>query len=70
MITNCVRYHNFWIHVTVYEEEEERGGKIQKLGYIFYRDYGNETYGDYLRTTAMRAYGRGDITNAEHYEIS
>eukprot|EP00972_Heterocapsa_arctica_P032707 4818216-Heterocapsa_arctica.AAC.1 len=42
MNSNCVRYQNFWVHVTVYEEEEERGGKIQKLGYMFYRDYGNE----------------------------
>eukprot|EP00972_Heterocapsa_arctica_P069509 10269804-Heterocapsa_arctica.AAC.1 len=31
MITNNMRYHNFWIHVTVYEKDEERGGKIQKL---------------------------------------
>eukprot|EP00972_Heterocapsa_arctica_P102428 15092957-Heterocapsa_arctica.AAC.1 len=37
---------------------------------MFYRDYGNETYGDYLRTMAARAYERGDIMNAEHYEIS
>eukprot|EP00972_Heterocapsa_arctica_P104806 15444842-Heterocapsa_arctica.AAC.1 len=70
MITNCVRYHKFWIHVTVYEEDEERGGRIQRLGYMFYRDYGNETYGDFLRTAAGRAYEKGEITNAELYEIS
>eukprot|EP00972_Heterocapsa_arctica_P006108 899332-Heterocapsa_arctica.AAC.1 len=70
MITNCVRYQNFWIHVTVSKEEEDRGGRIQKLGYIFYREYGNETYGYYLRTMAARAYDRGDITNAEHHGIS
>eukprot|EP00972_Heterocapsa_arctica_P012880 1893374-Heterocapsa_arctica.AAC.1 len=70
MITNCVRYHNFWIHVTMYEEDEERGGKIQRLGYRFYRDYGNETYGDFLRITAARAYEKGEITMEEHDEIS
>eukprot|EP00972_Heterocapsa_arctica_P095100 14025906-Heterocapsa_arctica.AAC.1 len=31
MINNCMRYHNVWVHVTGYEEDEERGGKIQKL---------------------------------------
>eukprot|EP00972_Heterocapsa_arctica_P049062 7224697-Heterocapsa_arctica.AAC.1 len=66
MITNCMRYQNLWIHVTVYDEDEERGGKIQRLGYIFYRDYGNETYGDFLRTIAARAYDKGEITSAEH----
>eukprot|EP00972_Heterocapsa_arctica_P045478 6713458-Heterocapsa_arctica.AAC.1 len=70
MITNGVRYHHLWIHVTVYEEEEERGGNIQKLGYMFYRDYGNETYRDYLRTMAASAYDKREITSAEHYEIS
>eukprot|EP00972_Heterocapsa_arctica_P003059 453669-Heterocapsa_arctica.AAC.1 len=54
MITNCVRYHNVWVHVTVYEEEEDKGGKIQKLEYLFYKDYGNETYGYFLRTMAAR----------------
>eukprot|EP00972_Heterocapsa_arctica_P025367 3735932-Heterocapsa_arctica.AAC.1 len=57
MITNCVRYQSFWIHATVYEEDEERGGKAQRLGYMFYRDYGNETYVDFLRTMASRARG-------------
>eukprot|EP00972_Heterocapsa_arctica_P070752 10451226-Heterocapsa_arctica.AAC.1 len=37
---------------------------------MFYRDYGNETYGDFLRTTAARAYEKGEITSAELYEIS
>eukprot|EP00972_Heterocapsa_arctica_P090406 13335952-Heterocapsa_arctica.AAC.1 len=41
MINNNQRYNNFWIYVAVYEEDEERGGNIQKLGYKFYRDYGN-----------------------------
>eukprot|EP00972_Heterocapsa_arctica_P002195 314938-Heterocapsa_arctica.AAC.1 len=70
MITNCVRYQNVWIHVTVHEEEEDKEGKIQKLAYLFYRDYGNETYGGFLRTMAARAYDKGDITNTEHWEIS
>eukprot|EP00972_Heterocapsa_arctica_P108660 16000563-Heterocapsa_arctica.AAC.1 len=48
MNTNCVRYQNLWGHVTGYEDDEERGGKIQKLGYLFYRDYGNEIYGELL----------------------
>eukprot|EP00972_Heterocapsa_arctica_P026128 3849203-Heterocapsa_arctica.AAC.1 len=70
MITNCVRYHNFWVHVTVCEEEEERGGNIQRLGYMFYRDYGNETYGDFLRTTASKGYEDGELTKEEYYEIA
>eukprot|EP00972_Heterocapsa_arctica_P003963 589460-Heterocapsa_arctica.AAC.1 len=69
MITNGVRYQSFWAHVTVYEEDEERGGKIQRLGYMFYRDYGNEAYGDFLRTTAAKGYEDGDLTKEEYYEI-
>eukprot|EP00972_Heterocapsa_arctica_P065123 9613703-Heterocapsa_arctica.AAC.1 len=70
MITNCVRYQNFWIHVTMYEEEEERGGKIQRLGYMFCRDYGNETYGDFLRTKASKGYVDGELTKEEYDEIA
>eukprot|EP00972_Heterocapsa_arctica_P019908 2937286-Heterocapsa_arctica.AAC.1 len=62
MITNGVRYHNFWVHVTVYEEDEERGGHIQRLGYLFYRDYGDEAYIYFLRTTAAKGYEDGDLT--------
>eukprot|EP00972_Heterocapsa_arctica_P089282 13167056-Heterocapsa_arctica.AAC.1 len=32
MITNWVRYQNFWIHVTVYEEEEEREARSRSWG--------------------------------------
>eukprot|EP00972_Heterocapsa_arctica_P098233 14498008-Heterocapsa_arctica.AAC.1 len=46
---------NFWVYVTIFEEKETRGGKVQKLGYKFYRDWGNETYADYLNNTAMKA---------------
>eukprot|EP00972_Heterocapsa_arctica_P101129 14905791-Heterocapsa_arctica.AAC.1 len=66
MITNCSRYQNFWAHVTGYEEEEERGGKIHELGYLFYRDYGNETYGDFLRVIATKGYQDGNITKTEY----
>eukprot|EP00972_Heterocapsa_arctica_P024668 3638560-Heterocapsa_arctica.AAC.1 len=41
MINNNQRYHHFWIYVTVIEEDEERGAKTMKLGYKFYRDFGN-----------------------------
>eukprot|EP00972_Heterocapsa_arctica_P049389 7269178-Heterocapsa_arctica.AAC.1 len=62
MITNGVRHHNFWVHVTVYEEDEERGGNIQRLGYLFHRDYG--------RTTAAKGYEDGDLTKEEYYDIA
>eukprot|EP00972_Heterocapsa_arctica_P057998 8556720-Heterocapsa_arctica.AAC.1 len=59
MIKNNQRYQNFWIYVTVYEEEEERGGKVQKLSYRFYRDHGNQCYGDYIKYATKKAYDRG-----------
>eukprot|EP00972_Heterocapsa_arctica_P113301 16436410-Heterocapsa_arctica.AAC.1 len=70
MITNCMRYHNFWVHVTGYEEEEERGGHIQKLGYLFYRDYGKEIYGYFLRMIATKGYEDGDIAKTEYDSIA
>eukprot|EP00972_Heterocapsa_arctica_P032748 4821743-Heterocapsa_arctica.AAC.1 len=69
-MTNCVRYHNFWVHVTVYEEEEERGGTIQMLGYLFHRDFGNEAYVYFLRTVAAKGYEDGDLTKEEFYNIA
>eukprot|EP00972_Heterocapsa_arctica_P067667 9989635-Heterocapsa_arctica.AAC.1 len=33
MIDNNVRYVNFWIYVTVVEEDDDRGAKTMKLGY-------------------------------------
>eukprot|EP00972_Heterocapsa_arctica_P013799 2035325-Heterocapsa_arctica.AAC.1 len=41
-----------------------------KLGYKFYRDYGNECYGDYLRHIATKAYKGGLITYLEHFSIT
>eukprot|EP00972_Heterocapsa_arctica_P032972 4850793-Heterocapsa_arctica.AAC.1 len=52
MIRNNMRYQNFWIFVTVVEEDDDRSAKTMELGYKFYRDYSNECYGDYLRHTA------------------
>eukprot|EP00972_Heterocapsa_arctica_P039332 5793386-Heterocapsa_arctica.AAC.1 len=49
MIRTNQRYIHFRVYVTVYEEMEARGVKIQRLGFILYRDWGNETYGDYLK---------------------
>eukprot|EP00972_Heterocapsa_arctica_P099657 14704583-Heterocapsa_arctica.AAC.1 len=70
MINNCVRYQNFWAHVTGYEEDEDRGGTKLKMGYCFYRDYGNEIYGDFLRTATSKGYEEGHITKTEFDRIN
>eukprot|EP00972_Heterocapsa_arctica_P055116 8129200-Heterocapsa_arctica.AAC.1 len=54
MIRTRQRYHHFWVYVTVHEEMEARGGKIQKLGFRFYRGWGNETYGDYVKHAVQK----------------
>eukprot|EP00972_Heterocapsa_arctica_P000683 99303-Heterocapsa_arctica.AAC.1 len=55
MVNGNWRHINFWIYTTVYEEPEERGGTIPKLGFKFYRDWGNETYADFLKNAAKKA---------------
>eukprot|EP00972_Heterocapsa_arctica_P028270 4157407-Heterocapsa_arctica.AAC.1 len=37
---------------------------------MFYRDYGNETYGQFLRKIATKGYDEGNITRAEHDSIA
>eukprot|EP00972_Heterocapsa_arctica_P090301 13320950-Heterocapsa_arctica.AAC.1 len=54
MVRTNQRHINFWIYITVFEEKEARGDKIQKLGYKFYRDWGNDTYAYYLRNATMK----------------
>eukprot|EP00972_Heterocapsa_arctica_P086788 12793692-Heterocapsa_arctica.AAC.1 len=66
MIKNNQRYQDFWVYVTIYEEEEDRGGKIQNLGYKFYRDYGDDCYRDYIKHVGKKAYV-GGIINYEDY---
>eukprot|EP00972_Heterocapsa_arctica_P068937 10186333-Heterocapsa_arctica.AAC.1 len=70
MIKNNQRYQNFWVYVTIYEEEEDRGGKIQKLGYKFYRDYGNDCYGDYVKHAGKKAYDGGIISYEDYCAIT
>eukprot|EP00972_Heterocapsa_arctica_P044491 6567669-Heterocapsa_arctica.AAC.1 len=60
----------YTINFTGHEEEEERGGNIQKLGYLFYRDYGNEMYGYFLRMIAMKGCEDGNITKTEFDSIA
>eukprot|EP00972_Heterocapsa_arctica_P064358 9497806-Heterocapsa_arctica.AAC.1 len=59
MITDNVRYQNFWIHVTAFEEDEDRGGNVQRMGYLLYRDYGNEPYGQFLSKITKEGYENG-----------
>eukprot|EP00972_Heterocapsa_arctica_P063647 9392637-Heterocapsa_arctica.AAC.1 len=61
---------NFWVYVTVFEEKEARGGKIQKLGYKFFRDWGNETYADYLNNAALSARKKGIIDEEDYTAIT
>eukprot|EP00972_Heterocapsa_arctica_P001911 273536-Heterocapsa_arctica.AAC.1 len=49
---------------------EQRGGKVQTLGFKFYRDWGNETYGDYLKNAVKKAYEDKIVDTDDHYEIT
>ena len=49
------RHQCFWGYITVYEDPEERGGTIQKVGFKFYRDLGNGAYTDFLMNAVDKA---------------
>eukprot|EP00972_Heterocapsa_arctica_P068578 10132744-Heterocapsa_arctica.AAC.1 len=66
MVRGRYRHQNFWIFTTGYEEQEERGGTILKLGFKFYRDWGNGIYADLLRSMTIKAKAE-DIINVEDY---
>eukprot|EP00972_Heterocapsa_arctica_P104543 15406997-Heterocapsa_arctica.AAC.1 len=66
MVSGRYRIQNFWIFTTSYEEQEERGGTIQKLGFKYYRDWGNGTYSDLLKSMTIKAKADG-IINAEDF---
>ncbi len=54
----------------MYNEDEGMTEKIHKLGFEFFRDYGNEIYGDYLRHVSKMAHENGTLTKDEYYEIT
>eukprot|EP00972_Heterocapsa_arctica_P115064 16445833-Heterocapsa_arctica.AAC.1 len=43
--------------------------KTQKLGYKFFRDWGNETYADYMRSAATKAFKTQILTEEEYDSI-
>eukprot|EP00972_Heterocapsa_arctica_P091113 13445511-Heterocapsa_arctica.AAC.1 len=69
MVRNKQRYINFWVYVTVYEEMEARGGKLQKLGFKFCRDWGNETNADYMKYATHAARKKGIIDEEDYTAI-
>eukprot|EP00972_Heterocapsa_arctica_P061865 9120575-Heterocapsa_arctica.AAC.1 len=40
------------------------------MGYKFYRDWGNETYGDYLKNATKKARGENIIDDEDHAAIT
>eukprot|EP00972_Heterocapsa_arctica_P073627 10871818-Heterocapsa_arctica.AAC.1 len=67
MVNGRYRHQNFWVHTTSFEEQEERGGTVLKIGFKFYRDWGNAVYADLLRTMTTKAKADNTI-NATDYE--
>jgi hypothetical protein len=64
------RHQNFWIYTTVYDFTEERGGTIQKVGFKFYRDWGNGAYADLLRSIAAKALKDKTIDSNDYWLIT
>eukprot|EP00972_Heterocapsa_arctica_P083839 12355142-Heterocapsa_arctica.AAC.1 len=59
MVIGNYRNINFWVFPASYEEKEDRGGSIQKMGFEFYRDWGNASYADLLRSMTIKAKSDG-----------
>eukprot|EP00972_Heterocapsa_arctica_P085062 12533985-Heterocapsa_arctica.AAC.1 len=60
---------NFWVFATCYDEKEERGGSIAKMGFKFYRDWGNACYADLLKNMTNKANADGIINAEDHGQI-
>eukprot|EP00972_Heterocapsa_arctica_P049515 7288099-Heterocapsa_arctica.AAC.1 len=59
------RPNNLFVYVTGYQEENQT-----RLGYLFYRDYGNEAYASYLSKITSIALQNNDLTGTKGYNIT
>eukprot|EP00972_Heterocapsa_arctica_P099847 14729008-Heterocapsa_arctica.AAC.1 len=64
MADSRVRPNNL-VYITGYQVENQT-----KLGYLFYRDYGNDFYASYLSQITTAALGNNELTEEEAFYIS
>eukprot|EP00972_Heterocapsa_arctica_P082062 12094888-Heterocapsa_arctica.AAC.1 len=59
------RPNNIFVYVTGYKEDNQT-----RLGYLFYRDYGNEAYASYVNKITSIALQNHNLTEMEGYNIT
>ena len=70
MVSGNYRNINFWVFATCYDEKEDRGGSIPKMGFKFCRDWGNASYADLLKNRAHKAHADGIINSEDYGQIT
>eukprot|EP00972_Heterocapsa_arctica_P115862 16450072-Heterocapsa_arctica.AAC.1 len=69
VVSSKVRPQNLFVHITGYIETI-RSEKFTRLGYLFFRDYGNERYRNYLTKITKEAYTKGELSKDDAFYIN